>query len=977
MPTTETSLFARPLVSITRFCVRNPRTVLLLGIALALLGTVAAIGNLGFKTSRLDLINPKSGFNQLWLKYIEEFGDCEDMIVVVEGKTADEIAPVLDRLSELIGSQQRLFQSALQGVDVSKIRQKGLHYVSTNDLKTLNAFASEAQEIVQRQWIQLNIGNMLDSLRLRLEHPEMMRQYGGKGVGAVSEPLQSPEQLRARTLQQLNLVSHSLAQAFASQPIYNSPWSQMQGEFGAPEVVGAGQQNETGYFILPGIENENVMGFVLVRPVEVEHTEFAQGTEAVEKLREIIRATQNQYPDLQIGLTGLPVMENDEMRLSQEAMSKASIISLIGVSCIFFAGFGGLRHPLFAIIALLIGLSWTIGYVVLAVGHLNILSISFGVILIGLGTDFSVHYLARYMQLRKSVRSPQEAIVQTAGTVGPGVIAGALTTAIAFFMAAFAEFTGIVELGIISGGGVLLCAIATILIVPVFIQLADGTRPLWKMAQPIDVYHWVKPLFAFPRLTLLVTITATVVLATGISQVWYDHNLLHLQPEGLESVELEQKLLKSGQNAWYALSIADNRETLLKRKEEFAQKYPELRVAEIVSMIPGYDPTKQPYIASIAQVLAPLPERPQVVPLSHPDTIVESITALQQVLQTDSQSREIIRNLSAVRDALRRMSLSDCYHRMQDYQNAVSGDLLSRLHLLRGIANPNPPEWSDLPESFVSRFVSKGGKHLMRIYSDADIWNMDEMEVFVKKVRSIDPQATGSPLQTYESSLQMQRGYQTASIYALFAITVILLIDFRSLKDTLLALSPMMLGLAQMLGFMGLLGIPFNPANTIAIPLILGIGIDDGVHIIHDYRLQKGRFRMTASTASSVLIVSLTTIVGFGSLMISSHQGVQSLGRVLVIGVTSCLFSSLVILPAFLVWWSHRREEREQEQSEVEVKVETGFVVLDDTGFDLRSDTGPLAYPYVYEEDQETCVGIRTETTSTGRMKRLKRRDVA
>ena len=140
-------------------------------------------------------------------------------------------------------------------------------------------------------------------------------------------------------------------------------------------------------------------------------------------------------------------MENDEMQASRQDMLRASGVSLLGVACLFMAGLGGVRHPLLTIAALLLAMAWSFGFVTLAVGHLNILSVSFGVILIGLGIDFGIHYVARYMQLRGDCRETSQAIVATAGSVGPGVFVGAVTTAIAFFAAWFTEFTGIAELG--------------------------------------------------------------------------------------------------------------------------------------------------------------------------------------------------------------------------------------------------------------------------------------------------------------------------------------------------------------------------------------------------------------------------------------------------------------------------------------------------------------------------------------------------
>ena len=975
-PTAESSILSRPIVAITRFCVRYPASVVVVSVAVSLLCVIAAVGNLGFKTRRVDLIDPNSGFNRLWLEYVEEFGDDDDLILVVEGENSTEVASVLDELSNKISSQKHLFTSVLNGINTNKIRAKGLHYLPLEDLENVNRFTKDAGDIVRGQWSRLNIGNSLDILQFRLTRPGDVLRQSGLALSGITE-----EQFRQSSLFELDLLSQSLVQAFAPKPSYSSPWPAFQGYPGMPEVVTACSQSDNGYFIIPGKDGDNAMGFVLVQIAQSDHNALAYGTEAIQKLRELIAETHLNHPDMKIGLTGIPVMENDEMSNSQAEMNKASLLALVGVCCVFVAGIGGFRHPMLAVFTLIISFGWTAGYILFAVGHLNILSIAFGAILIGLGTDFSVHYISRYMQLRQTVRSPSEAIVQTAMTVGPGVFTGAITTAVAFFMASFTDFTGIIELGIISGGGILLCCVGTLILIPAFIQLTDGKRPMRHIPQPLDVYPWFKPLFSNPKLTIGIAVAVSAFLFLGLPKVWYDHNLLNLQPQGLESVELERKLLESGgQNAWYAISIADSREELLRRKDEFAKKYPELQVTEIVSMLPPINESKQNRIASIAQTLDGMPERPPIIPLSQPEKIGQSVAQLQMLLGSDQLSQQISRNLNQVRQYLRGMSEAECFKRMQDYQNAVAGDLLSRLHILRDMTDLNPPQMSDLPEQFVSRFHSKSGKHLMRIYSSADIWNMNEMENFVHSVRDIDPKATGSPLQTYEASLQMQKGYQNAAIYAFFAIVYLLFFDFRNVKDTLLALVPMLIGMGQAFGVMGYLGIPLNPANMIAIPLILGIGIDDGIHIMHDYRLQKGTYRMSSSTANSVLITSLTTFIGFGSLMISSHQGLQSLGRVLVIGITCCMFCSLVLLPAFLMVWTKNHDTATEERTNEVFETKTnGYTAPNSTGaaFDEieipcdRSDVPTEVFPLYSQQDEQETGTMGTKT------KRLKRRNVA
>jgi hypothetical protein len=195
---------------------------------------------------------------------------------------------------------------------------------------------------------------------------------------------------------------------------------------------------------------------------------------------------------------------------------------------------------------------------------------------------------------------------------------------------------------------------------------------------------------------------------------------------------------------------------------------------------------------------------------------------------------------------------------------------------------------------------------------------MDALRQFVHDIRSVDPRATGNPLQAYQASLEMKDSYQRSTLYALLVIVGLIYLECRSIRWSLLAALPLAIGLLQMFGLLGLLDIPLNPANVIAIPIILGVGVDYGMHVVYDYRSQRGPYRMSSSTAMSVFVDALTTAVGFGALMIARHQGLLSLGRVLTLGVTCCLFTSLVLLPAFLTWISRNRpavpEERPGDQ---------------------------------------------------------------
>jgi predicted RND superfamily exporter protein len=447
----------------------------------------------------------------------------------------------------------------------------------------------------------------------------------------------------------------------------------------------------------------------------------------------------------------------------------------------------------------------------------------------------------------------------------------------------------------------MLCCLAELFVLPAVVALVDRSRLGRRIPEPVPVHAWLGPVFRHPRIVILAAVACTMAMAGGLHELGYDHNLLNMQAEGLESVAVEKKLLEEcDQSVWYALSIADSREQLLERKAKLVALPGVERVDEIASLLPVDEELKRPLIESIRSRLATLPERPPEIPVDRLDSLGETLAWAQAEASKRPGGLRTAWHLERARDSLRRKGPEECYSAVATFQQRAAGDLLSRLHALAGIANPEPPALADLPPSLVERFVGSSGRHLLKIYGRGDIWNFESLEKFVRDVRSVDPRATGNPLQAYEASLEMKRSYEQAGLYSLIVILAVLWLDFGTIRHALLAALPLAIGMLQTLGLMGLVGIDLNPANLIGIPLILGIAVDYGVHLVHDALERPGPYRISASTANSVLVDALTTILGFGALMVASHRGLESLGRVLTLGVTTCTLTSLVFLPALL-----------------------------------------------------------------------------
>jgi hopanoid biosynthesis associated RND transporter like protein HpnN len=696
----------------------------------------------------------------------------------------------------------------------------------------------------------------------------------------------------------LTRVAEGLAAALDGEGRYKSPWPEMS----AAAALGALDSTRL-------MTDDGRLGFVLLRLTPTDDQNLAQNSQAIDALRRVLAQAQSRHPRVKMGLTGLPIIENDEMRASQSSTIWATLLSFGGVFGVMVLGFGGFRHSAVVMVGLLVGTVWTCGAVAATVGHVTLLSAAFGSILFGLGIDYGIALLSGYLELRAGAAGPREALLDSATRFSPGITTAALTSAAAFFMVGLTEFTGVAQLGLIAGAGIMLCWLAMMTVMPALLTLVDRHQPAAAMPQPLELGGWLRPLLLRPRLAVAATIAFSALLALGIRGLWYDYNLLNLQPDGLESVALEHKLLnETNFSACFALSMADTPDELLARKQQFEELPTVERVEEIASLFPADAAAKSPLIARIQQRVARLPAQPPEIPVAPQAQIEQLLARAEGMLAIAPEGQAMVEQLRRVGELVRRTPPAEYLRRMTAYQQALAADLLARLQTLRAVSQPQPPALDDLPAGLTERFIGHSGKMVQKIYARINIWDVAGMEQFVREVRSVDENATGNPMQISEAARHMKRSYEQAAWYTLLGVIPIVLLDFRRLGHAMLAILPAVLALAQLMGLMGGLGMPFNPANMIVLPFLLGVGMDNGVHIVHDFRRQGAAYRQIDNSAAlTVLINSLTTTVGFASLMVATHKGLQSLGQALTLGTSFCLLNAL-LLPNLLLLLNRRRK---------------------------------------------------------------------
>jgi hypothetical protein len=398
--------------------------------------------------------------------------------------------------------------------------------------------------------------------------------------------------------------------------------------------------------------------------------------------------------------------------------------------------------------------------------------------------------------------------------------------------------------------------------------------------------------------------------------------------------------------SWHALSYTATPEEALALKARYEQLPEVSRVVEVASLVPRDQATKLDLLRDIHTRLRKLPERGSVIPHAAPDSgdLQNELACLigQLGLLTERQPQKLLGDLRKALVALddkitsvRRTLLADltnddaAAHRnlfgdvkepavdpisrlLQKFDERLAGDLSEDLHRLHDVCKPAPIAVADLPPELRERYIGKTGKWLVSAFAKDCLWDFEPLEHFSQQIQSVDPEATGKPFATVEGLRAMKSGFQWAGVYALLAIIAVLALDFRNVKNTLIALTPLAMGVLLSVGILGLFNLPLNPANMIAFPLILGVGIDNGVHVLHDYliRRREGHGTISHPIGRGVLTKALTTMIGFGALMVSTQRGLVGLGFILTLGVGCCMVTSLLFLPAVLRAMTRRRVRR-------------------------------------------------------------------
>ncbi len=841
------------------------------------------VAKLEFHTNRNDLVGADKKYHQNFLLFKKEFPAQDDLVVVVESESIARNRQFVERLGAKLELETNLFIDVFYKGDLKMMGPKALLFVPETDLKDLHQALNDYRPFIQ----QFSQASNLASL-----------------FGLVNTQFRTAKQ-------ETNAANDSLIKALPALRRLIEDGTDILKRPGTPPspgvnaLFGAGEEAEKASYIT--FANGKI--YLVTARARGEEV----NADAVARIRELIARTQVEVPGLNVGLTGEPVLEVDEMDQSQRDSMIASIVSLVGCALIFIYGYKSTGRPLKAVFALIIGLGYTMGFTTLTVGHLNILTITFVPILIGLAIDFGVHLITRYEEELRNGRSELESMELAMVNTGQGIFTGALTTATAFLAMGLTDFRGIQEMGIICGGGLLVCLIPMMTLLPVLL-LRGKQNVLDHASHPVDRRDKLERLWLDRPWTVTgLTLALSGIAVLGGLRVKFDYNLLNMQSAGLPAVEFEEKLIRSSDKSVLFGAVVANSLAEAKQLEARLTALPGVSSIDSMAKFIGDDQTsKLRTVTRIKAETGSIRFAPVDRELIHAEDLSRTMWSLQGYLglalgSVGDSDKSLSLELASLRKAIAdfRKGLLDETNparltRATEFQTALFDDLHATFRSLREQDDSAPLGVDDLPHSLRSRFVGVTGKHLLMVYPRTNVWDRAPQAEFVRQLRSIDANATGTPVQLYEYTSLLRSSYEKAAWYALGAISLMVFFHFKSPMCVVLSLIPVGLGFFWMVGFMGWRGIDFNPANIMTLPLVVGIGVTNGIHILNRFAEERDPGILGKSTGKAVLVSGLTTIAGFGSLVIAQHRGISSLGFTMAVGVTTCMVVGLTFLPALL-----------------------------------------------------------------------------
>ncbi|MDX8392370.1 MAG: MMPL family transporter [Mariprofundaceae bacterium] len=848
--------------------VRWPRTVLLIVMLLVLAAGYGSVTQLGFNSNTDDMLSSELPFRQAYSTFQQQFPQFSGTILVlIDGDTPETARTATKRLANRLQTESDMFQSVYLPRANEFIEKNGLLYLDLDNLEMLSDELAAMQPF---------LGTIAADPSLRGLFAMLEKAIIGKEKG---EDLDLAPVLKG--------INATLAANLT------------------------GQRKPMSWETLMHGDSDEHRQFLIVRP-QLNYHHLLAAEPAIKRLRAVAAELQiNAAHGLNIRLTGGTALAYEELISIRKGAGITAMAAMVSVAVVLFIGLGCFRLVAATLITLLAGLMLTVGFATIAIGSLNLISVAFAVLYIGLAVDYSIHFCLYYKEIMESGAKQHEIIARTIRGIGLSLLLCSFTTAIGFFCFIPTAYVGVSELGLIAGAGMFIGLALTLILLPALLSFFPP-----QFRHPHALFKPIQALIDLPmrhrggvRITLLIF---------GVGAIWllphaqFDYNPVHLRDPSSESVATFLELMRDNTTSpWRIMVLLPDAE----KAADMAAHLGTLKVVDkavfLADFVPGNQSEKLDIIEDMELILGSTLWPINILSQATESENSQAISSLYNVLRTHRTTEnpamhdaiEVLeKNLKLYIDRMHNIHKSDIrQQQLSRLEHNLLDTFPTTLARLRSNLQAEPVTIEHLPAQLHDRWLSPSGMYRIEVSARENIESNAPLHRFVRAVQKIAPHATGAPVFTLEAGEAVVKSFQQAFATALVVIFLLLLLVLRSLRDSLLIVVPLLFAFALLNAAALALSIPFNFANIIALPLLLGLGVDNGIHMVRRARTampESGNLLHT-STARAVFFSALTTLCSFGALSFSAHVGTASMGKILTLGVLIILVGTLIARPVF------------------------------------------------------------------------------
>lgn len=853
------NVFADFVGTVVDQCQRRALWVTCIAVMVTVFASIFLVNNIRIDTDTEEMLSSSLPFRQNTIALDKGFPQFDGlMLIVLDAPDPDTADDTARKLVDEFRQVPDIFSDVFSFDSDPFLRQHGLLYTEVEDLNALADRLIAAQPFIGVLWQQPNLQGLSNMVALlakaEASDPETVREAVSV-LGTMASTAKN-----VRNGENTRVV-----------------WSDV--------LTGTKSTERTARKL---ITLKPALNYGSLQPAE----------EAKDKIFEIADKAGLLSEGYSVRITGSAALENDELESVEVGMGLAGLMSLVLVITLLLTGLRSFGAMVALLLTLVVGLIWTAAFAILTLGALNLISVAFAVLFVGLSVDFGIHFVLRVSEYVDDKTGWPDALASGGRSVGPSLGVCTLTTAIAFFSFLPTAYTGLAELGFIAGAGMFVALITNLTVLPALMKLLIKHPPVNRPQNGAS--SWMSNGYSRKLAGIIIIggVMSAALAGYAAKDARFDFDPMNLKDKSAPSVETLFDLWRDESLHPYSAEVLSESIEEAKILGQKLIALPEVKDIEgIHTLIPNNQAEKFEVIDRLAFFMGPAFFATQGdVAMDAPlrTQALERLTKQLPVLGEVSVWSEVAAEL--------RGALSDLDEETAAKINiALFAGLPTRLETLASALDAGQVDMETLPDHLKARYVTSEGKARIEVIPSADVRDQAALKEFVQAVQRVASNATGAPIVIIEGGQAVLASFVQALIFSIVGISIVLFFVLRRVKDVLLVFAPVLVAALWTLAVSALFNMPFNFANVIVLPLLFGLSVDFGIHLVmrgRDGTRQNGN----STTPRAITLSALTTIGSFGSIMLSGHPGTASMGLLLTISIVLSLTAILILLPALMTW---------------------------------------------------------------------------